>query len=303
MKSSSNLFSIGDLVNFSCIKAHTFRTWENRYAGFDIKRQGNSRYYTLSDVRHLLKIATLNKAGFKISYLARLTADEIDQHIQSLTNENDIQCHQIHQLIIAMHALDIEAFEGLLDTCILNWGVDTTIENVILPFMERIQLFTYKGRKQGDVHFIVTAIRKKLMTGIEKIDSKKSLQKTALLYLPEGEHFDLILLYLNYTLKRLGVRILYLGTNVSLESLKMVVQSKAPDYLVSYIPSRFKDLPRDWANYMEQIATHTAFFLAGCEDEPEHLSKNDNVRFIHYTELASLIGSVPHSPALSLTMV
>src|SRR5690349_13902948 len=130
------LFSIKDLERFSGIKAHTIRIWELRYNVLSPERSvGNVRHYTISDVDRILKISLLQKSGYKISVLVHLSPEEIDNNIQTLVNEECMQIRAINHLIYFMYS-DIEKFEEVLDSCVLCWGIDTTIEKVIFPFLE-----------------------------------------------------------------------------------------------------------------------------------------------------------------------
>ena len=65
-----NLFTISELQQFSGIKAHTIRVWEQRYAALNPARsEGNTRYYDNSQLRRLLNIVSLMEADYKISEL------------------------------------------------------------------------------------------------------------------------------------------------------------------------------------------------------------------------------------------
>ena len=61
-------FSIKDLENFTGIKAHTIRAWEQRYQLLNPQRTAtNIRYYTDADLKLLLNVNLLNQQGVKIS--------------------------------------------------------------------------------------------------------------------------------------------------------------------------------------------------------------------------------------------
>ena len=78
-------FTIKDLENLTGIKAHTIRIWEQRYRFLKPQRtQTNIRYYTNEELKTLLNISLLNKYGFKISHIDRMTAEEIREKINTL---------------------------------------------------------------------------------------------------------------------------------------------------------------------------------------------------------------------------
>src|SRR5688572_11381681 len=234
-RSMGKLFSITDLERFTGIKAHTIRIWELRYKVLSpVRSAGNVRHYTLSDVDRILKLSLLQKSGFKISALVHLNPAEIDLRLQTMMEEQCMQIRAINHLIFYMYS-DFEKFEEVLDSCVLCWGIDATIEKIIFPFLEKIELLSYKD-KSYETHFVVTAIRKKLIVGIEKEKNNSDSMHSAVLFLQKGEHYDLLLLYMTYLLKKKGVRLLYLGTDISISNLIRIISAKKPDILYTYIP-------------------------------------------------------------------
>jgi hypothetical protein len=62
---------------------------------------------------------------------------------------------------------------------------------------------------------VITIIHKKIILAIEQANPKILLASSALLFLPKGAYYDLLLLYLQYKLKKAGLNTLYLGTAIS----------------------------------------------------------------------------------------
>ncbi len=279
-------FSIKELERFSDIKAHTIRTWENRYAVLKPERNsGNIRNYTLNDVKLLLNISLLTRNGFRISQLSHLTVEETDAKIRSLKDEQAQQEMTINSLIACMFSNDIDEFENCLDTCVADWGIDATIQQIIIPFLEKVEILSYKDNSI-EVHFAVTAVRKKLISGIEQVKRAPKTAKSALLFLPKGEHYDLLLLYLTYFLKKKGLRILYLGTNVSYENLEKALIEKKPDQIYTYLPSRHSYDPQGLIGFLKQNLPETSLHIAE-EDEILHKNNQTNVYYFHFKTLLS----------------
>ncbi len=65
---------------------------------------------------------------------------------------------------------------------------------------------------------------------IDTTAPQKKMNKTFLLYLPEGEHHELGLLFMYYLLKRRGAEIIYLGANIPLKDAEYVANLKKPDF-------------------------------------------------------------------------
>ena len=101
-------FTIKDLENISGIKAHTIRIWEQRYQFLKPKRtETNIRFYNNVELKTLLTIALLNKYGFKISLLDKMSAEELDKKIQSLTQLEAQQERIVNELVDCMILVDL----------------------------------------------------------------------------------------------------------------------------------------------------------------------------------------------------
>ncbi len=280
------LFSIADVANFSSVKAHTLRVWENRFTVIKPYRSlGNVRNYTLEEVDYLLKLTLLNKAGIKISRLAAMGNSAIEKAVLSLVHEEDKQCLEINKLIISMYSMDIEEFDQVLDNCQQAWGIDRTIKEIIIPFLEKTELFSCK-HCDSVIDFAVTSIRKKLIFGIEKVIPSTKKGISVLLFLTEGDHFDLLLLYFNYLIKSNGIKVMYMGTNISLEKVRSVVQIKQPDYLITCISQKRNTKVREMKDFLHQWPSKLMMLVAGFKEE-QIKEQIKNFRFIHYRDLSA----------------
>jgi methanogenic corrinoid protein MtbC1 len=134
--------------------------------------------------------------------------------------------------------LDIEKFELLLDNYISARGIEKAITQVIFPFLEKIGILWLTNHiNPAQEHLVTNVIRQKLIVGIESIFTNYNLNKTVLLFLPEGEHHELGLLYMYYLLKNKGIKIIYLGANVPVKDVEFVAGIKRPDYLYTHLTS------------------------------------------------------------------
>lgn len=280
-------FGIKELERFSGVKAHTIRAWEKRFKMFVPGRStGNTRHYTLEDVSCLLNIAFLIRNGFKISELACLSSRAIANKCLSPEHRDAQELRCITALAVSMFSNDIEAFEDVLNSCVRTMGIDAAIREVIIPFVEKANILSYKDTS-CQTHFAVTAIRHKLIVGIESVPYSPAASKKALLFLPAGEHYDLMLLYINYTLRCKGITTLYLGTNISGQNLEYIVAEKKPDCLYTYmVPGKSFIIPRVFGCLTEQLPQ---LKLKVVVSEAYFAPENVNVSFFHYHDLQSFI--------------
>ncbi len=231
-------FTIKELERFSGIKAHTLRTWEFRYAIIKPKRsETNLRYYSLNEVQRILNIALLNKNGYKVSRLAKMSDEGITEKILHLSDFGENYDKPVTDLLMYMYQMNSEAFEKVLDDALLNWGIDVLLKEVVYNFLVKSGLL-WKGNKLSEEHFVVTIIRKKIIYGIEETENNQNAKKLILLFLVDEDQLDLALLYANYLLKSKGAKVLYMGNDVSVANLRSVLSVKKPDFLYTYLPQK-----------------------------------------------------------------
>lgn len=232
-----NSFTIKDLENLSGIKAHTIRIWEQRYSFLKPERTGtNIRYYSNTELKTVLNIALLNKYGYKISHIDKMTEAEIKEKLLSLNQMQAQQERIVNDLIQHMVDMDIDKFEAVLDNYIMARGIERSITQIIFPFLEKIGILWLTSHiNPAQEHLVSNLIRQKLIVGIEGVSTSLKVDKTVLLFLPEGEYHEMGLLYMNYILKSRGISTVYLGANIPLDDVEYVVRYKNPDYLYAHL--------------------------------------------------------------------
>ena len=234
---SMNAFTIKDLENLSGIKAHTIRIWEQRYNFLKPKRTcTNIRCYCNEELRTLLNIALLNKYGFKISHIDRMQPEEIREKILSLGDIKAQQERLVNELLQSMVELDMDGFEKILTKYIASKGIEKAVTQIIFPFLEKIGILWQTGHViPAHEHLVSNCIRRKLIIGIEAASSRTKIDKTFLLFLPEGEHHELGLLFVQYLLKNRGAEVLYLGANIPMNDVEYIVKAKKPDCIFVHL--------------------------------------------------------------------
>lgn len=232
-----NAFTIKDIENLSGIKAHTLRIWEQRYHFLKPKRsETNIRTFSNDDLKSILNIALLNKYGYKISHINKMSAAELSEKILSLPQADAQQERVVNELIQAMIDLDMDHFVEILDNYIIALGIERMILQLIFPFMERIGILWLTSHiNPAQEHLVSNIIRQKLIVGIEGVSPGRKKSQTILLYLPEGEHHEIGLLFMYYLLKSRGISVIYLGSNVPSKDVEYIVNLKKPNYIHSHL--------------------------------------------------------------------
>jgi len=234
-----NSFTIKDLENLSGIKAHTIRIWEQRYSFLKPQRTDtNIRHYSNDELKAILNIALLNKYGYKISHIDKMTLPEINDKLLTLSQSQAQQERIVNELIQSLVDLEIEKIDQTLNNYICAKGIEKTIIQIIFPFLERIGILWLTNHvNPAQEHLVSNLIRQKIIIGIENCNTELSSNETVLLFLPEGEHHELGLLFISYLLKNKGVKAIYLGADVPLKDIEFVARLKKTTLIHCHLTS------------------------------------------------------------------
>jgi MerR family transcriptional regulator, light-induced transcriptional regulator len=239
----TNLFTIKDLENLSGIKAHTIRIWEQRYNFLKPQRTNtNIRYYTSEELKTILNVSLLNKYGFKVSHINKLSDTEVQEKILALNQAEAQQERLINELIQCMIELRIDKFEYTLDKTIATKGIEKAITYLVFPFLEKIGILWLTNHiNPAQEHLVTNIIRQKLIVGIDKLSNISTSESSVVLFLPEGEYHELGLLFVNFLLKSKGVKVYYIGSAVPIADIKFVTTNLKPNYIYTHLTSVAKN--------------------------------------------------------------
>ena len=278
-----NAFTIKDLENLSGIKAHTIRIWEQRYDFLKPQRTNtNIRYYSNEELKTVLNIALLNKYGYKISHIDQMPHEQRLQAVMQLQPEAAYQENLVNELLGYMIDLKSMEFESLLDRHISDHGIENTITHIIFHFLEKVGLLWQTNRIiPVQEHIVSNIIRQKIVTAIEKLPFVTRQHPLFLLFLPEGEHHEMGLLFVYYLLRRHDIPVIYLGANVPLKDIRYLFEMKAPAYLYLHLTS----FPRQ-QSFQKFLATLSGYagnasvLVSGSTVDSYKKQLPENVRFL-----------------------
>jgi DNA-binding transcriptional MerR regulator len=247
-------YTIKDLEQISGIKAHTIRIWEQRYGFLQPQRtETNIRTYSADELKVILNVSLLNKYGYKISHIDKMTSAEIEDKIFGLNHLEAEKERVVNALIKDMVSLDMLAFEKQLDNYIAQRGIEKTITDIIFFFLERVGVLWITNHiNPAQEHLASNLIRQKIILGIEKLPKMHANAKLFVLFMPEGEYHEIGLLFVHFLLKSKGYNVDYLGTNVPIVDLKYLTEYKKVDYLFAHITAPIKGFKMN--KFMEQLS-------------------------------------------------
>lgn len=228
-----NQFTIRDIENLSGIKAHTLRIWEQRYNFMTPKRKvSNHRFYDNDDLKHILRISYLYHSGRKISNIALMADNEINEII---SRENAISSDEflISQLMEASIDFDEHKFETVLNTSFSKNTVENAILNVVYPYQKKIGLlWVTEHIIPAQEHFSSNIINRKLLVEIDSLTiAPKPNGRRIILFTPLNEHHEIPILFIQYLLKKNGHTVIYFGDSIPVEDIEEYCTNKSADEL------------------------------------------------------------------------
>jgi len=289
-------FTIKDLENLSGIKAHTIRIWEQRYSFLKPSRtETNIRYYSNDDLKTILNISILNKYGYKISHINKMSVNDLRARVAELDLVGAQQERIVNELIQMMVDLDTAGFEKILDKQIAANGIEKVIIRIIFPFFERIGILWQTGHiNPAQEHLTTNIIRQKLIVGIDQVTPVIKIKRSFLLFLPEKEHHELGLLLVYYLLRKRGIEVFYIGANVPLKDAQFVNDTKKPDFVYIHLTSTSPGF--NFEKFLRQTAEKISKPKIIISGFPTHGYKKPlpkNVEFKHsLVELVEFISSL-----------
>lgn len=247
-------YTIKDLEYLTGIKAHTLRIWEQRYKIIVPKRsEKNIRYYDDRDLKLMLNVSLLNTHGLKISKIAKLNEEEIRQEVLKHLEDSNSYEDQISQLTESMLNYNEAKFEKVVSSCILKYGFEDCMVNIIFPFLTKIGVLWQIGAiSPAQEHFISNLIRQKIIVALDALMLEDDAhQSKIILFLPEGELHEITLLFASYILKARGFKVIYLGQSLPINELKEVYEFSPAEYMLSISTSLFKS--GDLQSYITEL--------------------------------------------------
>ena len=245
-------YKIKDIEVLTGIKAHTLRIWEKRYEIMVPERTDTQiRTYSDAELSFLLNISLLNKSGYKISKIAKLSAQEINDLVWKIKVSNNLD-NSGEKFILALIHLDELLFRDTLGDLIQEVGLENTFTNHLIPFLDRIGVMWLVGSiTPAQEHFISNLIRQKIISEIDKLPIPDSSSAPLMLFLPEHEWHEIGLLYYQFLLRNKGLHTVYLGQSLPYESAIDCIRSLKPKAILTSWLTAVED--EFMVKYFEQL--------------------------------------------------
>ena len=237
-------YSIKDLENFTNIKAHTIRIWEQRYKLLTPKRTDtNIRYYSESDLKKILNINLLYTNGLKISKIAALSETQIIEQAKEIIQQTtDDFRSELDDLTVAILDFDKVEVRKILDNSFKELGLLPMYMGIIVPLLKKIgELWQVNSIEVIHEHFFSNLYRGFLMSKIDHLPDTTADDKTALLFLHDKEEHEFSLLLYHFILKEAGYHCIYLGQNLPVKDLPIAYERVHPSVVATTFISQITE--------------------------------------------------------------
>jgi MerR family transcriptional regulator, light-induced transcriptional regulator len=195
-----------------------------------------------------------------------MSLEEIRQKVAGLHEVDSAFENHIDGLMLSMFELNEFKFLKILNHHIRSIGFEKTMEEFIMPLMDKLSVMWIAGSVKG-VHenFINNIVRRKLSVEIDKLNFEYNESSSKfLIYLPEYEGHELSLLYVFYLLKKYSANTLYLGTQISLYDVKDAVDIYKPDFIFTLFNDGFSETSlQPYIDDLVQLAPNCRFLITG----------------------------------------
>jgi len=262
-----NSFTISQLQDYSGIKAHTIRVWEQRYNALTPSRsEGNTRSYDGHQLRRLLNIVSL-MPFYKVSKLCALEDKDLnkllDIHFRQ-ASETDETILFVSQIVSTAFDFDEAKFEKLFANSILRIGLKETYINVLYPALKRLGLLWAKDAvAPAHEHFIVNLIRQKILATVDALPPADTSKESWLLFLPEDEFHEQGLLIAFFLIRLSGRKVYYIGANVPISSLPKTLEAIAPNKVLSFmVGKKDKSCAIEKLEKLSELCQHSEIHIA-----------------------------------------
>lgn len=220
------------------LRPATFRAWERRY-GFPKPRRlpGNQRLYSDQDIAAIRWLQRRTGEGLSISHAIRLLLDRLAEGIVHPPAAGSPEPGRptaalSDDLTRALLTFETGAAEAVLSEAFAMYRVEDVCLAVIAPALVEIGEHWHRGEiSVATEHFASSFIRRKLFALINTYETGRGRGLVFAGCAPDEWH-EVGLLMLALFLVRHGIRLHYLGPNLSADGLAETLRHHRPDLLI-----------------------------------------------------------------------
>jgi DNA-binding transcriptional MerR regulator len=234
---------IGELARRTGASPELLRAWERRYGLLRPTRsQGGFRLYTAGDEERIRRMREYLARGVAAAEAARLAMDAETSRTSAETSTPAVPAAETttaasplqaaaDELAEALDRFDEEQAHAVLDRLLAAYRIETILRDLLVPYLHDLGERWARGEVSvAQEHFASNLLRGRLL-GLARGWGQGHGPTAVLACLP-GEQHDLGLIAFGITLYRRGWRIIYLGPDTPIATIRQATERIAPDLVV-----------------------------------------------------------------------
>jgi MerR family transcriptional regulator, light-induced transcriptional regulator len=264
---------IGELARRTGASPELLRAWERRYGLLRPARsQGGFRLYTAADEARIRRMRDYLARGLAAAQAARLALDaeaagrdaripgaDVPPPMTTAAASPPLQA-AARELAGSLDQFEEEQAHAVLDRLLAAYRIETVLRDLLIPYLHDLGERWARGEVSvAQEHFAANLLRGRLL-GLARGWGQGHGPAAVLACLP-GEQHDLGLLTFGITLQRRGWRIIYLGPDTPIATIRQAIGRLTPDLVVltGTVPEPFAT----HADAIADLAHQTPVALAG----------------------------------------
>ena len=225
MSVEAGALRIGEFARRVGVSPELLRAWERRYGLLQpIRSAGGFRLYTSDDAERVSRMKQALDDGLSAAEAARRALAEERPTERALDDARE-------RLLTAARAYDEAAVHAVLDQALAAFALETVLRELVLPVLRTIGSEWERGTLEvGQEHFITNVVRGRLLA-LARLWGRGG-GPLAILACAPGERHDIGLIAFGLVLRSHGWRILFLGADTPLATLRRTVDQTEPSLVV-----------------------------------------------------------------------
>ena len=225
-----NIKAISTIVG---ILPGTIRAWERRYKMIEpIRNDAGHRLYSDDHVRTLKWLASKVNAGFTISQAVSLFEQTQSEPVPKVNRDNENRITSLQeQLIEALVRFDERTAQHVMNEAFTIYTLDKVLIDLLAPTLVTIgQLWEQEKITTAHEHFSTSILRSRIGSIMHAYPHNGLLPKVIAVCAP-GEWHELGLLIFTLYMRRKGFEVIYLGSSIKEDDIKVVIDTVKPRFL------------------------------------------------------------------------
>ena len=216
---------IGEFSRRVGVSPELLRAWERRYELLQpLRTEGGFRLYTDDDAERVERMKRALGEGFSAAEAARRALTQDRPMERALDGAAE-------RLVAAARAYDEATVHAILDEAFSGFSLETVLRDLVLPVLREIGAEWERGALGvGQEHFVSNLVRARLLA-LARLWGRGG-GPLAILGCVPGEWHDMGLIAFGLVLRSHGWRILFLGADTPLATLRRAVETKDPRLVV-----------------------------------------------------------------------